>query len=157
MQTHAYDTAGRRCIVCDGKGPKWPVEADEAWDLDDRTGTQTLKGVIALCPDCHLVRHWGQATISDRAEVALSQMMRVNRWSRAQAEAAGRDGMDLWRTRSRRHWTIDYSWVTRTHSIQIAVGGLDQAEAVNRDLVAQAEARAAGADGMPSWLRHLVG
>ena len=57
VKTHAYQAAGYRCIVCGSKGPEWLVEADEAWELDDQSKRQTLKGVIALCPDCHLVRH----------------------------------------------------------------------------------------------------
>lgn len=140
VRKHAYDAAGRRCIVCGGRGPEWPVEADEAWHYDDKTNVQTLKGVIALCPSCHLVRHWGQATISGRADVALAQMMRVNGWSRGQAETAGDEAMELWQRRSTRQWRIDCSWVTRTHGITIQAEGIARAETANRDIVAEAQA-----------------
>lgn len=161
VKQHAYGAAGRRCIVCGGRGPEWPVEADEAWAYDDAGRVQTLKGVIALCPDCHLVRHWGRATVSGKTEVAVAQMMRVNGWSRQQAEAEGDEGMRLWRSRSRCEWRIDYSWVTRTHGIEIDAGGLARAAASNEQIVREAEADRGGAraDGSraPTWLERLLG
>ena len=138
VRQHAYDAAGRRCVVCGGRGSEWPVEADEAWAYDDGANVQTLKGVIALCPPCHLVRHWGQATFSGRSEVALAQMMRVNGWTRTEAEAAGNTGMRLWESRSRRRWTIDYSWVTRTHGLVVSPDGHDRAEDAGRQLLEKA-------------------
>lgn len=161
VRQHAYDAAGRRCVVCGGRGPQWPVEADEAWAYDDAARVQTLKGVIALCPDCHLVRHWGRATVTGIADVALAQMMRVNGWSREQAEAAGDEGMRLWESRSRQAWRIDYSWVTRVHGIGIDAGGLGRAEAANEQIVREAEAdRGRGpADGgrAPTSLERSLG
>lgn len=136
-----YDTAGRRCIICGGRGLDWPVEADEAWAYDEATNIQTLKGVVALCPPCHLVRHWGQAVISDRAEIALAQMVYVNRWTRQQAQAAGDAGFRRWEDRSRRQWQMDYSWVTRTHGFVVTALGLSRAEADNRALVEKARAQ----------------
>lgn len=161
VKRNAYDAAGRRCIVCGGRGPQWPVEADEAWAYDDQASVQTLKGVIALCPDCHLVRHWGRATVTGKADTATAQMMRVNGWSREQAEAAGDEGMRVWESRSRHAWRIDYSWVTRVHGIEIDVGGLDRAEAANKQTVREAEAdRGRGpADGAraSTLLERLLG
>ena len=57
VRRHAYEEAGRRCRVCGGRGPKWPVEADEGFAYDDEALTHTLMGVIGLCPTCHEVRH----------------------------------------------------------------------------------------------------
>lgn len=44
LRRQAYEQAGKRCRVCGGRGPQWPVEAGEAWDYEDATHTQTLKG-----------------------------------------------------------------------------------------------------------------
>ena len=138
VRRHAYDAAGRRCIVCGERGPEWPVEADEAWAYDDVANVQTLKGVIALCPACHLVRHWGKATITGQDGIAVEQMMRVNGWTRKQAEAAGDEGMRLWESRSQKRWQVDYSWVTRVHGIAVSAEGLDRAEAVNQQIIEEA-------------------
>ena len=140
VRRYAYDAAGSRCIVCGGRGPEWPVEADEAWDYDDDRSVQTLKGVIALCPPCHLVRHWGHTTVSGRAEIAIAQMVRVNGWTRPQAEAAGDAGLRLWEARSRRRWHMDYSWVTRVHGIVVDEAGLARAEDANQTFVEEARA-----------------
>jgi len=32
VRRHAYAATGNRCRVCGGRGPQWPVEADEAWE-----------------------------------------------------------------------------------------------------------------------------
>lgn len=155
VRRHAYEAAGNRCRVCGGRGPQWPVEADEAWDYDDETRTQTLKGVIALCPDCHHVRHWGRMTIEGREEEVIAWAMRINRWTRAAAEDAAAFAFDQWDRRSRHEWSSDYSWVTRVHGFRPDEHGERRAEAANRDLVEKAAARAdavergAGMSGFP--------
>jgi hypothetical protein len=138
VRRHAYAEAGNRCRVCGGRGPKWPVEADEAWDYDDATLTHTLKGVIALCPDCHGVQHWGKTMVDGREEEAFAKMMAVNRWSRATAEKVVVLAFEQWEQRSTHTWRSDYSWVTRTHGIQLDPNGASRAEAANRDLIAKA-------------------
>lgn len=142
VRKHAYETAGHRCRVCGGRGPQWPVEADEAWDYDDQTRTQTLKGVIALCPNCHHVRHWGKMTADDREEEVIAWVMRINRWTRTMAEDAAAFAFDQWDRRSRHEWNSDYSWVTRVHGFRPDEQGERRAEAANRELVEKATARA---------------
>ena len=138
VRRRAYDRAGRRCIVCGERGPEWPVEADEAWAYDDAACVQTLKGVVALCPACHLVRHWGKAIMTGQDEIAVEHMMRLNNWTRRQAEAEGDAGMESWQARSQRDWQVDYSWVTRAHGITVSAEGISRAEAVNREIVEKA-------------------
>ena len=138
----AYDAAGNRCRVCGGRGPQWPVEANEAWDYDDETRVQTLKGVIALCPNCHHVRHWGKMTVDGREEEVVAWVMHINGWTRAMAEEAAAFAFDQWERRSRHEWTSDYSWVTRVHGFRPDEQGKQRAEEANRELVEKAAARA---------------
>lgn len=142
VRRHAYEQAGHRCRVCGGRGPQWPVEADEAWAYDDATLTQTLKGVIALCPDCHSVRHWGKSMVDGREEETLAHLMTINGWTRAQAEHAAEIAMTQWHERSRHEWKSDYSWVTRTHGFVIDEAGMARAEVANHELVAVARQQA---------------
>ena len=140
----AYEESGKRCIVCGGRGPEWPVEADEAWEYDDATNLQTLKSVIALCPPCHHVRHWGKSMVEGREDAALSHMMTVNGWSRHQAREAADAALAQWHDRSRRSWRSDYGWVTRRHGFEIDDAGIVRAEQANVEVVAIARHRATG-------------
>lgn len=146
VRRQAYAQAGKRCRVCGGRGPRWPVEADEAWEYDDATLTQTLKGVIALCPDCHHVRHWGKSLVDGREEETLCHLMTINGWTLFQAEQAVDEAMTQWEERSRHEWKTDYSWVTRTHGFVPDESGTARAETANRELVAVARQRAEEAD-----------
>jgi hypothetical protein len=127
VRVHAYRASGHRCLVCGGRGPKWPVEADEAWEYADGNLVQTLKGVIALCPDCHCIRHWGKTTSDGREEEAIARLMTVNRWSRAEVEAEVASAFAKWEERSRHEWTSDYSWVTRVHGFVPSAEGEQRA------------------------------
>lgn len=121
--------------------PAWPVEADEAWEYDDATHTQTLKGVIALCPSCHQIRHWGKSLVDGREEETLRHLMAINGWTLAQAEHASEEAMTQWEERSRHEWKSDYSWVTRTHGFVPDEAGAARAETANRELVSVARQR----------------
>lgn len=142
VRRHAYEAAGKRCRICGGRGPEWPVEADEAWEYDDEKLTHTLKGVIALCPDCHHVRHWGKTAADGGEEEAFAKLMAVNRWSRATAEEAVAFAYEQWERRSDRTWTSDFSWVTRTHGIALDPNGARRADAANRSLLDKAARQA---------------
>lgn len=63
--------------------------------------TQTLKRVIALCPDCHHIRHWGKSIVDGREEDTLRHLMAINGWTLAQAEHATDEAMTQWEERSR--------------------------------------------------------
>jgi hypothetical protein len=143
VRREAYAATGSRCRICGGRGRRHAVEADEFWVYDDKRGVQTLRDVVALCPSCHGVRHWGKTVAVDgREAAAYATLMTVNGWSREQAEAAVVAAWERWHRRSERNWVTDYSWVTRRYGIAIDAAGLARAEAANRALIAQAMAAA---------------
>lgn len=74
-------TAGWKCQVCGGKGPRWPVECHEIWHYDDDHQYQTLKGLIALCPSCHEVKHMGFSELRGKKDEAVAHLALVNGWS----------------------------------------------------------------------------
>ncbi|AKJ73572.1 hypothetical protein SP39_1 [Salmonella phage 39] len=57
VRKKCYAKANYKCEICGGKGTKHPVECHEIWDFGN--GKITLKGLIALCPSCHEVKHIG--------------------------------------------------------------------------------------------------
>jgi len=106
-----YAIAGNRCEVCGGKGRRHPVECHEVWSYDEGTCIQTLESLIALCPACHSVKHFGFACVQGREEQALLHLIRVNGWTRPQALAHVDAAFETHARRSQLPWTLDLKWL----------------------------------------------
>jgi len=113
VRRQAYRRAGYLCEICDGRGERHPVEAHEQWGYDEMHQVQRLAGVIALCPACHEVKHFGRACAKGRGEVAARHIEQVNGWTRPMTEAYVEACMEEWARRSRLLWTIDISYLSR--------------------------------------------
>ena len=111
LRKATYSAAGNHCEVCGGKGPKWPVECHEIWIYDDIKHTQTLTGLIALCPSCHQVKHMGLARIRGKEEEATQHLMKVNHFNRYEANSFIEKAFILWEERGKNNWKINYEWV----------------------------------------------
>lgn len=104
-----YRAAGYKCEICGEVGPKWPVECHEIWEFDDEEGVQWLKGIQALCPDCHSVKHIGLAEIRGNLARATAHLMKMNKWDTATADIYIRSVFKVWESRSSRGWEVRYS------------------------------------------------
>lgn len=104
----AYDT----CEICGGAGPKHPVECHEVWSYNDTKKIQKLEKMVALCPDCHMVKHYGLAGVMGRDEYALRHFTKVNKLTPAQARMHLHKAFVLYNERSQHHWKIDISLLT---------------------------------------------
>lgn len=113
LRKATYAAAGHRCEVCGGKGRRWPVEAHEIWQYDEATRVQRLAGLVALCPSCHEVKHFGRAQTVGRGDAAFAHLMRVNRWTEDQACEHIEESFAVWEHRSSIRWTLDLSWLDR--------------------------------------------
>jgi hypothetical protein len=98
--------AGSRCEVC-GRHRRSGLEAHERWAYDEPAGTQTLRRLVCLCPDCHLVTHFGHAEVTGRGQQAFEHLVAVTGMTDEQANAHLAEAAELWRRRSRRDWTLD--------------------------------------------------
>jgi len=76
-----FQKAGDRCEICGGRGAKWPVECHEIFEYNDEIHLQTLAGLIALCPDCHEVKHFGLARVKGTDKQAMWHLCEVNEWT----------------------------------------------------------------------------
>ncbi len=103
--------AGNRCQICGGRGPKWPVECHEIWGYDDECHIQTLRGLLALCPACHEVKHMGLANIRGRGRIAMQHLAKVNGWTAPEAECYIAEQFAVWQRRSGFQWTLDMTWL----------------------------------------------
>ena len=111
LRTCCYQRALHRCEVCNGVGHKHPVECHEIWDYNDETRVQKLLGLIALCPQCHQVKHIGLAAIKGKFAQAIGQLMKVNSWPLDLAEAYAIRQFEIHQIRSTFAWSIDLSWL----------------------------------------------
>ncbi|QBL95636.1 hypothetical protein KSAC_34570 (plasmid) [Komagataeibacter saccharivorans] len=139
IRRDAYRRAGYRCRICGGIGPDHPVEADEGWAYDDTRFVQVLRGVIALCPDCHAVRHWGRSMATGKEQHVLRWLAWINGWTPAQARACADEAMALWHWRSgHTGWTCDIGWVEKVFGVQPVADAMVRAAATQQGLVALA-------------------
>lgn len=108
-----YLAAGHRCEVCGGKGSRHPVECHERWVYDETKdpAVQTLIGLEALCPKCHMVRHIGNTIRLGLGDVAVAHMVKVNGITRDQALGMIDQAMTVWQRRSARTWVLDIVWL----------------------------------------------
>jgi len=103
--------AGNKCEICGGVGRQWPVECHEIWEYDDAKKIQRLRGLIALCPNCHEVKHIGYAKVRGRAEMATKHLCKVNNLTAVQGTNYVRASFLQWRDRSQHKWTLDISFL----------------------------------------------
>lgn len=106
-----YAKASHVCEICGGRGPRHPVECHEIWEYEDDTGVQMLKGLIALCPDCHSVKHLGFAFVCGRGKQATAHLMKVNGWGPQEAAAYVKVAFAIHAERSSHPWTLDLEWL----------------------------------------------
>ncbi|NBR00667.1 MAG: HNH endonuclease [Actinobacteria bacterium] len=111
LRKATYAAAGNKCEVCGGNGRRHPVECHERWTYDEDARVQRLVGLVALCPACHEVKHFGRAQSVGRGAPALAHLMRVNRWTEDQALDHIEDSFRVWQRRSAIEWTLDLSWL----------------------------------------------
>ena len=106
LRRAAYASAGHRCECCQATGR---LEAHEVWAYDDASHVQRLVRLLALCPRCHQVKHYGRTMNTRRGADALAQLCQVNGWTKAQALAHVGEAFAVWRRRSAAPWTVDLS------------------------------------------------
>lgn len=105
VSSKAYEV----CEICGGTGKKHPVECHEVWSYDNKTSVQKLERMIALCPDCHMVKHFGFAQIRGKGLGALRHLMKVNNLTQKKAEEYVKQAFQTWKERSDKTWALDIS------------------------------------------------
>lgn len=111
IRKKCYAAANYRCEICNGVGIQHPVECHEIWEYDDKTSTQTLKGLIALCPNCHKVKHPGLAQLNDEMNLVEKQLMQVNGITNLEAKAAVNEAFVEWERLNQYEWELDISYL----------------------------------------------
>jgi len=101
------------CMNCGGRGSaidpdkKSGLEAHEEWSYDDKNKVQKLVRIVALCPDCHLIRHMGFASTKGWSDSVRMHMESVTGMTRTEAINIINKTFDEFEERSRHEWTLD--------------------------------------------------
>lgn len=104
-----FKKANYKCEICNGQGNKHPVECHEIWDYKD--GIQKLKGLIALCPKCHMVKHYGYTQIRGLEHVAIAHIQKINNWTKKETIIYIQQCFKIWRIRSQKHWKLNMEFL----------------------------------------------
>lgn len=107
----SYKKAGYKCEICGGVGKRHPVECHEIWEYYPDKQIQKLMGLISLCPSCHKVKHTGLAMINGEDDLVISQITKVNGWTKADAEKYIDEAFQIHAVLSQLEWTLDLSYL----------------------------------------------
>ncbi len=89
-------------------------------------GVQKLVGLIALCPDCHLAKHYGRAVAIGKAEQANRQLMKVNGWTNKMLDLYLEFKRDQFELRTRMEWVQDLFWLCEQKEIAFDQATIDK-------------------------------
>lgn len=112
VRKDAYARANGKCMIC-GR-PAKRLEAHEKWSYNEKTATQKLEDVIAVCHTCHSVIHIGRTQLLGEEDKAIAQFMRVNKCSYADyIKALGEANARHRKLNEIPEWKLDITWLKR--------------------------------------------
>ena len=117
IKKETFKKAENRCQICNGIGKKWPVECHEIWIYNDIQKIQRLEGTIALCPDCHSVKHIGFAQIIGKFETAKKHFKKINKLTEEEALIEIKNAFKIFNERSKKNWILDISIIEKKFNI----------------------------------------
>ena len=109
IRESVFKAAGHRCEICNGQGKKHPVECHEIWEYNNNI--QKLIGLIALCPSCHLVKHFGLAQVLGKSKTAYKHLKKVNKWDDQTTDLHIQNAFSLWEERNLVKWELDLTYL----------------------------------------------
>jgi hypothetical protein len=111
IRRKCYALADNKCQICGdigtNHGTNYKVACHEIWEYNDETYVQTLKGFIALCPNCHSTKHPGLAEIRGYIEIVIEQLMKVNKMTRQEAKDYLGLSSKIWIERTEHEWALN--------------------------------------------------
>ncbi len=111
IRRNAYAKADGKCSICFRKTAR--LEAHEVWSYNETEGVQKLEGVVALCKNCHEVKHIARTQLVGRGDEAMEWFMRVNDCSQSQFHLALQEANETYKRRNKINWNTDISWLEK--------------------------------------------
>lgn len=110
VRKKAYARADGKCMICGA--PSKRLEAHERWEYDEKTNTQKLADIVAICKSCHEVIHIGRTQLMGREREAEAHFMKVNGCTYAEyRKALGEANADHARRNRVPEWKLDISYL----------------------------------------------
>lgn len=116
LRKFCYAAAGNTCVACGSRGEPH-IEAHEAWRFDEKTGVQSLRGILALCPTCHRAKHLGLAGRFGVLDSVYNRLMWLNDWSKSDLKRELDKVMARQEELSMRTWTLDLTYL-KTYGVR---------------------------------------
>jgi hypothetical protein len=110
IRKQAYSEADNKCGICRKEGK---LNCHEIWEYDDKKHIQRLKGFIALCDDCHMIKHIGFASIQASEgkldmKKLIEHFLKVNGENKDVFEEHKSNAFSIWEERSKHKWRVDF-------------------------------------------------
>jgi hypothetical protein len=109
LRNAVFSDAGSVCEICGGTGSRVALECHEVFLWDESTCSGILRRLVALCPPCHMVKHYGRLMKIGFAADAERHLAKVNGWTAEEVESHVRSELGIWMARSKREWDMDFS------------------------------------------------
>ena len=117
VRRYAYACAGGKCSICGASGR---LEAHEQWSYDEGKALQKLENVIALCRNCHEVKHIGRTYMVGRGAEAMEHFMKVNGCSQMEYhDALSATNEEYVRRNGIEGWVTDIRWLKNKFNIEL--------------------------------------
>lgn len=109
IRKQVYRKYNYRCAVC---GAKTSLHCHELWNYNDDTHVQSLQGYLAICEDCHHVKHFGHLKVmAERGDLnierVIAHFMKVNNCTREVFEEYLSKEWETWEERSQFEWQVE--------------------------------------------------
>lgn len=109
IRKQSYADVNHKCAICGADGR---LNCHEIWEYDDMENIQKLNGFIALCNDCHMIKHIGFAGIQASKGLLdmnklIEHFIKINSVDRKTFDAHKRKAFEVWSERSQKEWITD--------------------------------------------------
>jgi len=109
LRESVYKKSDYKCSICGNAGI---LHAHEVWEYDDKNHIQKLKDIVALCKDCHAVKHIGLAGLqASKGEInydrLIKHFIKVNGCDKEAFIKHRSAAFKKFEERSKYDWTLD--------------------------------------------------
>jgi len=111
IRKEQYKKANYKCEIC---GTEDVLNCHEKWYYDDEKRLQTLTGFIALCRNCHAIKHAGFSMHTEKGkqifnrEELIKHFCKVNNCSKEDFLKHEDEAFEVWSKRSKQKWSQDF-------------------------------------------------
>lgn len=113
IRHHIYSRCDYKCECCNKKKNRY-LEAHERWLFDETTQTQKLVRIIALCKLCHSATHYGHSKRTKNMDKINNHIKKINNYNEDELKEHIKDGYDIWKSRNKIKWNLDFSILTNS-------------------------------------------